>query len=193
MFTRYATDEEICSHLAKYKVGDTVRLLCDHYVDSGIVRKGSKAVIRKIGLYLGVDCPKILFEDLTSDKYIAGVDENTFYYQLESVDDSSQCSFYSSDLEIDMISNETEDDVYRSKHNEYYKLLIKRYAMGIVYFLILFGVLFDLILSFYELCNVEFDFPIGLLILDGIISICVAVCIASVRFPLGYIRERRRQ
>lgn len=191
MFTRYATDEEICSHLAKYKVGDTVRVLCDHYVDSGIVRKGSRAVIRKVGLYLGVDCPKILAEDLISDKYVAGVDENTFYYQLESIDDGLYCKFYSSDLKLDTTSNETEDDVYRSKRNEYYKLLVKRYAISIVCFLISFGALLGLIVSFYELRNVKFDFPIGLLILDGIISVCIAAGITSIRFPLGYIRERR--
>lgn len=48
MYKEYATPQDICNALCKYKVGDTVTLLKDYLADKGIVEAGTHVIIKEI-------------------------------------------------------------------------------------------------------------------------------------------------
>lgn len=83
MYKEYATPQDICDVLCKYKIGDKVTLLINRSTEQGLYEAGTEMIIKEISLYKNVECSKILKDELRN----YNVSERVFQFQLSLSED----------------------------------------------------------------------------------------------------------
>lgn len=124
MFTRYATNNEICEALAVYRVGDIVTILHRTEFDKGIAEAGTVGTIVGVCIANNADIPRILPNQLES--YYANSDEFVFEYRVELIDNHDikiKCT--AREIEKGMLSTESIKDCIKEKKRKRIPILIK--------------------------------------------------------------------